>query len=154
MVENINYIIDDDGNYIRKLYIHWCDCEGINHLVGSITQKFRNNFTQYIIEYFQEEVKKIEGLEGFSQISGCPYEIRSVFVYTNKTPLFLSERVPNPRRPDLSQLLFKYNMEVYDMFEYLRVSRGVCSDNRYFVYETDDASEYFNEWLHKLNLER
>lgn len=134
---------------VRTLYLHWVDLEEVNHLVGEIREMIDLNTVIYEIEYYKDCIDYLdEHYEEFDRVSGCPYENRLVFRYTNKYPWFITERTPNECRPDLQVLLDSVGMKVYDRWEYLKRTHGVCVVDRYFVSDIKGDLDYRHPWLH------
>ncbi len=132
---------------IKKQYIYWCDLDCNNHYVADLIQEIDPPNIYYTIKY-RDRVEELENYRGFSRISGCPYEKRKEFRYVNKKPWFIKERLPSPKRPDLPELLKKWGLKVYDMWEALRVTHGVHFNDRFFVDDSYPVSNYKNKFFY------
>lgn len=146
------YILKDKESIDWRLYIHWSDFSnnGKNILVGQLLSIKSLEGNKYIIEYLNEDILRHSK---FNKISGCDYyEGKRLWVYLNRLPLFIQERIPSNKRPDLSRLLKKINLLYYDIYEYLKRTNGICSDNRLFVHTEKDIPDFRNEWLHDISL--
>ncbi|MGL4950162.1 MAG: hypothetical protein ACRC5M_07240 [Anaeroplasmataceae bacterium] len=106
----------------------------------------------YTIIYY-DTVNSLDSISGFHRISGCPYEKKLAFRYTNKVPWFIKEHIPNPKRPDIYGILKEYDLDHYDEWELLLRSRGVSYSDRYFVSSSNKDFNYYNKWLHKDSLD-
>lgn len=146
------YTIDAENKIHRILYIYWIDLMGISHLVGEIEQIYSPSYgVSYAIRYLREELEYLDkNYEDFHRIPGCPYDKGKLeFIYpVGKLPTFVIERVPDPRRSDLSELLSKVGLKVYDMFDYMRRTNAVCGNNHMYVHESRDASDFRGTYWH------
>lgn len=138
---------------LRKLYLHWVDMEANNYLVGELREFIEPGKVIYEIEYYKDCVDYLSAtFNYFDRISGCPYQKRLVFRYTNRYPWFILERTPNDRRPDLDELLKEANLKYYDRWLYLIWNHGVCNVDRYFVSEIKNDKDYRHQWLHDFSI--
>lgn len=131
-----------------SMYINWIDFKGSNRLIGRVSRLSSPNGAKFVIEYFEDCVK-IAVLAGFGRISGCPVENGLVFEFPyDMTPLFIEERMLNPRREDLTERLNELGLSIYDRYEFFKKTGGVCSDNNLFLAEDEDASSFWHEVKH------
>lgn len=147
-----NYSLKAKESILWQLYIHYSDFsrDGKNILVGQVFEIKSPEVNKFIIEYLNEDILKYEN---FDKISGCDhYEGKRLWIYENRTPLFIQERIPSMKRPDLGDLLEKVKLKYFDLYEYLKRTNGVCSDNRLFVHTDKDIPDFKNEWLHDISL--
>lgn len=135
---------------VKVLYIHWVDLSEVNHLVGELRELLSPNEAIYEIEYYKDCVDYLESTYSeFDRISGCPYDKRLIFRYVNRYPWFITERTPNDKRPDLVELLNDVGLSIYDRWEYLKRTHGVCVVDRYFVSDVKNDLNYKHPWLHR-----
>lgn len=138
---------------VRTLYLHWVDMLGCNHLVGEIRELLKPNEFIYEIEYYEDCVKLLSSkFDYFDRVSGCPFEKRLLFRYTNKIPWFILERTPSEKRPDLNKVLSEAGLKYYDRWAYITWSHGVSNIDRYFVSEKEHDVDYKHPWLHDLSI--
>lgn len=139
---------------VRTLYLHWVDMEGNNHLAGEIRELLAPGKAIYEIEYYKDCVDYLsENYEHFDRVSGCPYQKRLLFRYTNRFPWFILERTPSERRPDLKQVIAEAGLEYYDRWAFITWSHGVSNIDRYFVSEIKGDKEFRHPWLHELTIQ-
>ena len=147
-----SYVLEEKELVLWNLYIHYSDFSdgGRNKLVGQIFEIKNPDTNKFVIEYISEEILKDSN---FDKISGCDhFNGKRLWVYNNKVPIFLQERLPSMRRPDLPKLLEEIGLEHFDIYEYLKRTNGVCSDNRLFVHTDKYIPNFKNEWLHNISL--
>ena len=100
---NIEYILDEDDSF---KYI------------------FTPNYS--VIELLEDDV--------FQGIPGLNLELKKTqYVRENKTPTFISERVPSSNREDYNELLAKVKMDYMDPILYLIRSKEQYSGDKLFV---------------------
>lgn len=140
---------------LRTLYLHWVDLETNNHLVGELREFIEPNKVVYEIEYYKDCVDYLSSnFDYFDRVSGCPYENRLMFRYTNKYPWFILERTPNDKRSDLASLLKEAKLNYYDRWEYLIWNHGVCNVDRYFVSTIKNDIDFKHPWLHEWSINK
>lgn len=144
----------EDGEHINwSRYIFWVDSEGDNRLIGRVSwgSSFSGNI--YFIEYFKDCLEESKDLFGFDRISGCDYTNgKLVWKYKNRVPIFIEEKMVSPKRSDLPEILEKLGMKYYDVCEFIDKTNGVCLTDRNFIYPKEDASEFYNVYLHDISL--
>lgn len=146
------YKFQEGESMLWHLYIHYSDFseDGKNILVGQIYEVKNPHTNKFVIEYINEDILSYKN---FDKVSGCDhFEGRRVWVYENILPLFIQERIPNIRRPDFGELLQEVGLDHFDLYEYLKRTNGVCSDNRLFVHTDASIPEFKNDWLHNISL--
>lgn len=133
-------------------YIHWVSNECRNYLVGRVSHV--NNSREvthgiWYIEYFNDCLSIVRDMDGFFCIPGCPLRDHLVYKYINgKVPFFIEQRIINKNRPDLDKVLSRLNMKYLIPLEYIDKTNGVNIENRFFTSHNEDASSFYNLYLH------
>lgn len=139
-------------------FIHWMDVKGENHLVGRVCLITDDVLSQrYIIEYFNDCLAELLSMEcSFKRIPGCDHTLgKRVWEYPQDyKPIFIEERTLNPKREDTRYILNHYGLECNMPFEYFDRSGGVCSDNSFFLFSKEDASEFYHHFLHGIRAKK
>lgn len=149
-MRKLTFKLKEGDRITYSTYIHWVNSDCTNHLIGRLNRISNPpNNSGWIIEYFEDCLRKIEDSPTFTDIPGCDYSRgKLVFEYRNRTPVFVDQRVINSQRPDLPRVLKQLNMKCLIVEEYIDKTHGICTDNKFFTSHNEDASPYWNYYLH------
>lgn len=112
------------GNF--DLVYALCEIEYIANSDNTFKYIFRPNYS--VIDLLTSEY--------FQGIPGLNLDLRKdEYIRDNKTPTFISERVPSTNREDYYILLEKLNMEYMDPIKYLILTNEQYSGDKLFVIE-------------------
>ena len=75
---------------------------------------------------------------GFTGIAGINLDLRKPEYVRSYVPLFVTQRTPDPRRPDIQECLKDMEMLEYDRFEWMCRNHGLCGNDRLYVSRTPD----------------
>ncbi len=89
----------------------------------------------------------------FQGIPGLNLDLKKEeYIRENRVPVFISERVPSPRREDYFELLEKVNMDYMDPIEYLiRTKERYSGDKLFVVPYEDKKTVILNKDTHDTN---
>lgn len=149
-MRELTFPLKEGDRIVYSTYIHWVDRKCTNHLVGRLSRISNPpNNSGWVIEYFEDCLKKLSQLSYFTDIPGCdPSKGKLVFIYKNRTPVFVDQRVINRRRPDLPKVLKRLNMKCLIVEEYIDKTNGICTDNRFFTSHNEDEPYFWHYYLH------
>jgi hypothetical protein len=129
-----------DNDYIMwEKYIH--HSTGItpedNHLIGrTYIVRHKNNMDyEWVVEYFKENMKYYEewNFDWLHECSLYKNPDKTLWIFHNRYPRFISDRLPNKNRPDLQRVLEKYSLRNYDVTAILDANKGMCITDLIFL---------------------
>ena len=133
-------------------FIHWVDSKCTNHLVGRVSLVSNGSYNKWFIEYYGDCLNELKQTDDFIMLPGFDHRNNDkslVLEYPfNFTPHFISQRVVSPKRKDMDSILETFGMTSYSDEEYLDKTHGVCVENKFFISDKEDASDFYNWYLH------